>query len=346
MAITPANYAAFITTVNTRVGQIYSEMNSAETSRMWSTDEAMTGSIWETGWTGRMPKPRAWFGSRVVHEPAPQTYSVSPMPYELTYGIDRFKLDDSDPNSESIFWRMLPDMAFQWRRQREYELRDLLEAAGVWGATASQLSLDGLSHFNTAHPIDLYLPTFNFGGLFTAGTYCNDFSNGGQTIGGVGIGGALSPVALTSLFSYMRTIPDETGENLGIAPDAIMVPNTLSVEADIILKASFWAPPTWGAFAPLTGNVGAADNMLAKQGISKIVNPFLKNTKRWYMMDLSHNMKPMLWITREASRVVPRIAENDPIVFDSHRYTWGGWDRVAPAWNFPWLMARSAPSGF
>src|SRR5262245_13935759 len=126
MGITPAQYAAFITTVDTRIGQIYSEMSPAETHTQWSTVVPMSGSIWEAGWTGRMPKARPWFGSRVVHEPAPQTYSVSPIPYELTYGIDRFKFDDSSVNTTSIFWRELPDMAVQWRRQPEYELRDLL----------------------------------------------------------------------------------------------------------------------------------------------------------------------------------------------------------------------------
>ena len=342
--ITANNYAAWITTVDTTIGQIFNQLNPAETHKQWSTDEPMSGgSIFSMGWTGRMPKARPWFGSRVVHEPAMQIYQVEPIPYELTYGIDRFKLDDSSVNGESIFWRELPDMALQWRRQPEYELRDLLEASGIQGTTARQKGPDGLSAFNTAHPIDIYNPGFNPGGLFTAGTYCNDFTGGGVTIGGTLIGGALGQASFSSLLQYMQLIPDESGEVLGVIPDAMMIPSTLQVEANFILKASFLASPTWGAFSPLTGQVGTADNQLAKMGVRPIVNPFLKQTKRWYLMDTSHAKKPMIWVVREAPRQVPRISETDPIVFDSHRYTWGGWDRVTPAWNFGWLMARSGP---
>jgi phage major head subunit gpT-like protein len=343
MTITPQNYAAWITTVSTRIGQLYSEMSVAETHTQWSTPETMQGSIYSAGWTGRMPKPRAWYGSRVVHEPAPQTYQVEPIPYELTYAIDRFKLDDSDVNGTSIFWRMLPDMVRQWRLQPEYELRDLLEAAGVQGTTARQAGLDGLSFWNTAHPIDIYLPGFNFGGLFTAGTYCNDFTSGGQTIGGTLIGGALSPTAVTSIVAYMKQIPGEDGETLGVVPNVVMIPNTLELEANLILRAMSWAPPSWGAFAPQTGQVGAADNMLAKMGLRPLVNPYLKGTKKFYITDTNHSVRMALWITREAPAVVPRMQENDPMVFDQHKFTWGGWDRCAAGWGFSFLAARSGP---
>jgi phage major head subunit gpT-like protein len=344
MALTPAQYAAFITTVDTTIGQIYTQMDPAVTYKQWATPIPIQGSIWNAGWTGRMPKARPWFGSRVVHEPAAQTYQVTPIPYELTYGIDRFQLDDSDVNATSIFWRMLPDMTMQWRRQPEYELRDLLEATGVQSGSR-QNGLDGLTAFNTAHPINLYLPSFNGGGnaLFASGSYCNDFTGGGQTINSVLIGGAFGQQSFSSLLQYMQVIPDESGEVLGVMPDALMHPATLQVEVNFVLKASFLASPTWGAFSPLTGQVGAADNQLAKMGVRPVCNPFLRNTKRWYLMDTSHAMKPLIWLTREAPRVVPRVNENDPIVFDSHKYTWGGWDRVAPAWNYSWLIARSGP---
>jgi len=344
MALTPAQYTAFITTVDTTIGQIYTHMDPALTYKEWSTTHPITGSIWNAGWTGRMPKARPWFGSRVVHEPAVQTYQVTPIPYELTYGIDRFQLDDSDVNAMSIFWRMLPDMTTQWRRQPEYELRDLVEATGIQTG-ARQLGLDGLTFWNTAHPINLYIPNYNGGGnaLFSAGSYCNDFTGGGVTINGTLIGGALGQSSFSSLLQYMQVIPDESGEVLGVMPDVMMVPATLQIEANFILTASFLASPVWGAFSPLTGQAGSADNMLRKVGVRPLVNRWLKNTKRWYLMDASHTMKPFLWLVREAPRIVPRTNENDPIVFDSHKYTWGGWDRAAPAFNYSWLAVRSGP---
>ena len=350
MAITPAQYAPFITTIDTTIGQALHAISPRSTRRQWTTDKTMSGSIWSTGWTGRMAKPRPWFGSRVITEPAPQTYQVTPIPYELTYAIDRFILEDSDVNGPSIFWAMLPDMAYRWAEQPEYELRDLLEGTGVQASGNGlggnrQNGLDGLTMFNTAHPIDYYNPNFNGGGnaLFASGTYCNDFTGGGQTINGTLIGGALSIASFSTLYEYAQMIPDEIGEALGVKFNGMMIPSSLETLSMFILKSTLLASPNWGGFATITGQVGSADNQLAKLGVQLIVNPYLRNTKRWYMMDLTQPTMPFLWITRDAPRTVPRTNENDNIVFDQHRMVWGGWDRVCPAPNYSWMFARSGP---
>lgn len=344
--ITAQNYAPYITNVNTILGQIYAEIDVSETSKQWSSDEPMTGgSIWETSWTGVMPKARPWFGSRVVHEPALQTYQVSPIPYELTYGIDQFIQDDASANSQNVFWRMLPDQARQWRRKREYDFRDLLEGSGILGTAARQLGPDGLTAFNTAHPIDIYNPNFNLAGsgLFSSGTYCNDFTSGGQTIDGTLIGGGLSVTGLSTLAAYMQLVPGEDGEVLGVVPDMLMVPPTLEQTAQFLVGSMFLGSPVFGAFTQLSSLVGTSDNMMRKMGIRVVVNKFLRQTKVWYLGDTSHAKKPLIYITREAPRIVPRINPNDPNVFDAHRLLWGGWSRDTPAWNFGWLMSRSGP---
>ena len=342
--MTPSNYAAFITTVDTTIGQIYLELDPAISYMQYTKLDPMTGgSIKAYGWIGMTPKPRPWYGSRMGYQSAPQTYQVEVIPYESTLYIDKFILDDSDPNAKSIFWAQLPMQARQWKRHPEYEIRDLLESRGVQSTTARQKGLDQLTFFNTAHPINFYNPTFNNGSqMFGAGTYCNDFIGGVTPYGGGPVvGGALGIASFTTLRAYMKSIPFEDGETAGITPDAIIIPQTLESEADFILKSTILAAPAWGGFVPLTGQVGTADNMNAKLGVRIIVNPFLQYTTRWYMVDTSHSEKPVKWVVREAPKTVPRIAEDDPIVFDSHRYTWGGYDRVAPAWGYSWLMARS-----
>lgn len=344
MAITPSNYTAFITTVDTTVSQIWQQLDADETEGAWVTDHPMAGGSQITfGWTGMMPKARPWFGSRNLYEPAPQTYTVIPIPYELTYTIDRFVLDDSDVNTMSIFWRTLPDMARQWRRQRCYECRDLLENAGVQTGSR-QNGWDGNTYFNTGHPIDLYNPSiYTNNPLFSAGTYCNDFI-GGQTINGVSLGGALTVLSFSGLLQYQKAIPGEDGEVLGVRATHLMVPNTLDVESTFILKATMLAPPVYGNWSASATQVGAQDNMLARKGVEPIVNPFLRKTTRWYLQDNRNSFRGTLWIVREAPRTVPRVNENDPLVWDSHRYAWGGWDRVMPAWGPSFFMLRSAPA--
>lgn len=327
--ITPSQFTAFITNVNTMIGDTYS--TTPVIYPAFASTLPVSSSQLTLGWTGMMPKMRAWFGSRVVNEPAPQTYTVVMIPYENTYSIDRFALDD---DQFGVFYRMLPDMARQAKRQPEYELRDLLEGTGVQTGTRAN-GFDGLTHWNTAHPIDVYDST--------KGTYINDFTGGGQSVGGVTVGGALSPVAFTSLYEYMETLKGEDSERLGITPSLMMVPPTLRAEGELILKSMFFAPPAWGAFSQITGQVGSADNPLRRFGVDLLVNPLLASNSKWYLMDTTKAFKPFLWCVREAVKYVPRTQETDPIVFDRHTFLWGAWDRVAPAWSYAWLSARSGP---
>jgi phage major head subunit gpT-like protein len=346
--MTPSNYAAFITTVDTSVGALYTEMDASVQWQKYTKLDPMTGgSIKSYGWIGMTPKPQPWFGTRKGYEPAPLTQQVEVIPYELTAIMDAFVLDDSDPNAMSIFWQMLPMMARQWRRHPEYELRDLLEARGMYapgvGQFNRQLGRDGATMFGL-HSINPFLPGYNNGSnLFGGGTYQTDFT-GGYTppySGAPVVGGPFGVVSFTTIRAYMRSIPLEDGETAGVIPDTVIIPTTLEAEADMVLKATTWAPPTWGGFVPLTGQVGAADNQLAKLSVQVVVNPFLKYATRWYMADCSHSEKPLIWVVREAPKTVPRTAENDPLMWDSHKHAWGGYDRVAGAFGYPFLIARS-----
>jgi phage major head subunit gpT-like protein len=348
---TPNNVTALITTVDTRVGQLWTKLQPQANWRDIAVEHDMgEAEIYTQAWTGRMPKPRPWFGSRVVYEPGLQTYSVTPIPYELTYAIDRFKLSfygAKQPGNMNAFWRMLPDMVREWVLHPGYEIRDLLEGAGIMTASGRQNGMDGTPHFGTSHPIDVYAPGF-YGGnaLFSGGNYLND-SRGGIAAGssGVTIGGALNVETFTGIWEYMQLIPGEDGEALGVMPDTLMVPATLVGEGKLLIEAKFFAPPAWGAFSPIGSQVGAADNMLSKIGVRLMVNPYLKKASDYYVLDCRFAEKPFIWAVHTApGRITPRINEDDPIVFDSHRYTWGGWDMVTPAWNPAFLSHKSGPT--
>lgn len=327
---TPASFQAFITNVETMIGQVYNEDMVDLIADKITTTLPCTSQQMVLGWTGLIPKMRPWFGPRVVNEAAPQTYTIVPLPYENTLAIDRFTLED---DQFGVLYRELPDMARQARRQKDYETRDLLEATGAYAGSVVQLGFDGLPHWNTAHPVNVYNPT--------QGTYANDFTGGGFTIGGTLIGGALGPTAFATLLQYAQTIKGEDNEVLGVTPSMMMVPTELRITAEYILKAMFLAPPAYGAFQQVSGQVGASDNMLRRMGVDLIVNKFLNNQTRWYLLDLTKAFKPFLWVVRNAVTMTPRVNENDPNVFDSHMFMWGQWNRVTPAWDYEFLSFRS-----
>ena len=213
-------------------------------------------------------------------------------------------------------------------------LRDLLENSGSQTG-ARQNGLDGLSGFNTAHPVNIYNSTL--------GTYCNDF-RGGVSVGGTTVGGALTPVGLTTLLEYMPTILGEDGERMGVSATHLMHPPNLKVEAHVLLKSMFFANPVWGGFSQNSGQVGTADNILNRMGVEPFENALLASTKNYYVMDCSKSRLPLTLVEREAPRTVPRVNEDDPIVFDTHKFYWGGWARMSPAWSFPWLILKSGPT--
>jgi phage major head subunit gpT-like protein len=144
--ITPANFAAFVTNANTVIGHVYDQDDVASTYKAITTEQTASSEQWTTAWTGLMPKMRLWDGPRQPHQPGAQTYTVIPQPWENTYSIDRFKLDD---DQFGVYYRMLGDLVRQSKRHPDYQTRDLLEASGVQGSATIQKGPDGLSFFRS-----------------------------------------------------------------------------------------------------------------------------------------------------------------------------------------------------
>lgn len=333
----PQNAALFFSDINAGFGTVYLTDPLEDHFGPFVTEIPVNTEQLVVIWQGVMPKARVWYGSRVVNEAALQTQTYVPRPYEITYAIDQFISQDDIHN---VYFRILPDLVRQTRRWQAYETRDMLENAGAYSGPA-QLGLDGLTYFNTAHPIDFYNSA--------AGTYCNNFSGGGQTItytkisGGtysILTGGAFGVTAFKTLIEYMMTIKGEDGERLGVRPTVLMHPVQLIGEVEVVLRNTFFAPPAWGN---ITSQVGAAENAWKRYGIEPFCNHFLNDPQMWYLGDNTRSYKPLGFGLRQAWTVVPRVSETDPIVFDLHKLVWGGKARGMPLWNYSWLMSRSGP---
>jgi phage major head subunit gpT-like protein len=336
--ITPTNWVPFITQANTSIRQAWSSLPIDYPA--YTTTVTTTESIFEDGWIGRMPKVRLWSGPRVYNEAAPQTYQVVPEPFELSYTIDQFKWND---DGFGVFYPMLLDFALQTKKWPQYQMRDLIEASGAWASTQSQLGLDGLSFWNTAHQTNIY--SLSGAGTLNAGTaYCNDFTGGGVSINGVTVGGALSQTSLLTLIEYMPTIRAEDGERLAVTMTHLMHPSTLNGQVTALLKnmkaAASVGYSTWGGAQT---QVGASDNVVARMGVEPIENKDLASFTKWYGLDNSKGVKAFRWVLREAFDFVPLVEPSSPLVVSNHKFAWVGHGRGAPAWSPSWLAFRSGP---
>jgi phage major head subunit gpT-like protein len=336
----PTGINLFFSTVSLIIGQVWAQLDVQSTYKLLATTVPSDSEQEVYVWQGMLPKPRIWNGPRVVVEPSLQTYTLVNLPWEgPTLAIDKFKLAD---DKYGVYYRMLPDQARQVRRWPDYCRRDMLENRGNFATPAAQSGLDALTFFNTAHLIDFYGPN--------SGTYSNDFTGGGIAVaggvpGGTGanitVGGAFSPTAFATLVEYMMRMLGEDLEPLGVMPDKLEVPVTLKTEAELVIKSTSFAPPAW---ATITSQVGAADNVFARWGVDIVVNPLLTSGTKWYLHQTQNvAVRGTIWQEREAPVYTPRTSDADPVVFDLHKYLHGVYGRAVPGWGPSFLTCRSGP---
>lgn len=333
MITSAANLAFFFTGLNTGFRAVYDSTPIEYEKFATTVPSDQEQQVY--GMTTRIDKMRVWNGPRVVDSPNPFTKTVVNIPYEKTMGIDRFRLDDANgiKGAMSIYWPAMTDLALQTRRWPDIQMRDWIRGIGAFSSAPSQLGLDGVSHWNPTHPTDFFYPS--------KPTYSNDTSGGGQTINGKLIGGAISPNAVASIAQYMRSIPAEDGEPLGVMATHLLHAAGILQEVTLILKAAYFAPPAWGG---LTSQVGAADNIMREYGLQSICWDLLDaDPNKYYMLDCGKAFKPFVWQLRQAPITVAKVSETDENVWANHQYLWGAWARACPFGNYPFLSHRSGP---
>lgn len=333
MLITPANLNLFFTALDQRFSQAFSNtpkwMEQVTTTYPTSTEQ------WLMGWIGMLDKLRVWNGSRVIHSPAPQTYGAQIINWELTESIDKFKLEDDTHGIYGPVIAHMGEMAAKWP---DYNIRDLIEASGAYTSTASQTGPDGVSFWNTAHPVDYYDAA--------DGTYCNDYGPSGTSINGITVGGAFAVNPWATVWMDMAARKNESGEKIGLQPDLTMVPTQLKFSATTIIQSQFFAPPVLsglGVGSTGTANapfVGTLDNPL-RGSTDLFVNFDLTSVAAWYMLTTRRVVKPFGWVLRKAPSLTPRVSPDDPSVFDAHTFLYGIEARGVAVWSLPWLASRS-----
>ena len=323
MAIgTPASAQVFFTQLDSIFWQAFTLAEVWHSQLM--TERPIDGEVWTDGWIGQLDVMRPWYGSRVVHEPAVQTYSATVEPYELTEGLDIFKLRD---DKNGLYNPVVPMMGMSVAKQPDYLLRNLIENSGNQTG-ARQIGLDGVTYWNAAHPVDFYDAS--------KGTYVNDYGAAGTSIGGVTCGGLFGPTPYATLVQDFMNRKGPSGEKLGVRPTHTMVPTQLKLAAKTVLQATIIGTQALAG----TTMVGSTTNALAND-TDLIVNPDLTSQLAWYAFDLSRPVKPFIKLVREPANFVYRNQTNDPVVFDRHQMLIGADMRMNPALSHAFLAARS-----
>lgn len=334
MLITPPNLSLFFSTLETRFWTAYktADVWHDKYATMYNADSEQFAS----GWIGMLNTYRYWAGARQTNQPAPQTYVVQIQPFELTEQIDQFKLQD---DKYGIYTPTVAFMGMQAAKVYDYQLRDMLQNTGAQTGVI-QNGLDGLTNWNTAHPVNYYNSS--------QGTYSNDF-RGGFTVNGISVGGALTTNGYNTLWEEMSSRKSESGEALGLMPDLTAVPPQLKAQAQTIMQSTMFSPPvmgTMGTGSAGTANapfVGAMDNPLKGWTDLHVNADLAAQNTTWYMLCTKGPIKPFGIALREAPNFVYRVNPEDPTVFDTHTFLYGSYARFCPMWSFSWLSSISSP---
>lgn len=338
--LSPANIQFFFTLADTRFS--LGIRNAVRWSDEWCTTySAETENILH-GWIEMPDNMRIWRGARVVQDPAPQTYSVPMLPWEITMGLDQFAfLFDR----MGIYAPIAQRIGQKTGKLQDYAVRDMLQGNGELGAAPFSVGPDGLTFFNTAHPVDVWDPS--------KGVYPNDYGTAGVSVGGITVGGLFSTNAYVTLWNDMSGRVNASGEAIGVNPNKVLVPSQLRFPAAVVLQSMLFSPPQiatlGGGNVPTPGSptpanapfVGAMDNPLRGSADMRWTPDLNKQPTAWYLGDTSDTMLPLGWAQHTAPTFVVRNAPTDPVVFDQHKYLWGSWAIATPHWGFNWTLSRS-----
>jgi phage major head subunit gpT-like protein len=199
------------------------------------------------------------------------------------------------------------EMAAKWP---DYLMRDTLQANPV--------GFDGVTFFNDAHPVNV-----NDAGL---GTQDNNF------------GLALTANNYNSVWTAMANFKGDNGEAMGIMPNLLVVPPQLQYEAKTILHADYFASPTIGG---MTGQVGAAQNVLKGSAELLIVPELANQATTWYLFDTTKPIKPLIFQQRQAPQFVYRNQPTDDNVFWNKEFIFGVDARGVGGVSLWFLAAKS-----
>jgi phage major head subunit gpT-like protein len=336
----PANIQYFFTMADTRF--TLGIRNAPTWSNEWCTTYNSDTENVLHGWIEMPDNMRIWRGARVVQDPAPQTYSVPMLPWEITMALDQFAFIF---DRWGLYMPIAQRIGQKTAKLQDYAIRDMLQGNGELGSAPFNIGPDGLSFWNTAHPVDVWDPS--------KGVYPNDYGAAGVTVSGQTVGGLFSTNSYSSIWSDMSGRKNASNEAIGVNPDRLLVPSQLRFPGAVVLQSAMFAPmsimtlgggnfPTPGSPTPANAPfVGAMDNPLRGSADLRWTPDLNSQPSAFYLGDTSDIMKPLGWAQHTAPTFVVRNAPTDPIVFDQHRFLWGSWAIATPHWGFAWNLSRS-----
>jgi phage major head subunit gpT-like protein len=201
------------------------------------------------GWLGTAPAMREFLDERRPGGLASYSVSIEDKVFESSIAVERRAIEDDQLDLIRLRVR---DLAYRVAQHRQQIVVEAL-AGGFTG-----LCYDGLSLFNTAHPVG-------------SGTYSNRTTS------------ALDATSLGAGISQMMQVPDDQGVPLGITPDTLVVgPKLMWAAIELVESPVVVYRGNSSNTAPSTGYKNAFQGRL-----QVVVSPYLTGVSDdyWFLLD-------------------------------------------------------------
>lgn len=266
-------------------------------------------------WMDLLPKLREWVGPRVVNNLIGRSYRLANKKFEHTSGVSREHLEDDQHGVFSPWVQMVGREAAIWP---DREVADVIEDA------ITENCFDGNPFFYNAH-----LTNVSDSSSTTYQNRFDDSANGG------GVAYPLTGENLMTVYQTMTAYKGADNEPMGIVPDVLMVPPQLRGRATQLCELEYIAQAVGSNAAQMQQNV-------VKGWLRPVVNPFLTDADRWYVLVTNLPVRPFVWQLRVAPEFTPRFNPSDPSVFDLDQFLFGVRARGAAGVSLPFLAATAS----
>jgi phage major head subunit gpT-like protein len=254
------------------------------------------------GWAADLPIMREWANDeRKVQNVKEMAYNLINRKFELTYAVLR---DDIEDDTLGLYTQQFSNLGMQAKKHPDLLMRDTIQAG------QNTACFDGLSFFNTAHPVDIY--------DISKGTYSN-YSASGM---------ALTPQNYETVRALMMGYKGTSGVELGIMPNILLVPPQLEITARRIVQSDM---------IPSAAGTAPEQNML-KGTADIVVAPELSNQgTRWYLLCTNRGIMPFVYQLRQAAEFTMLTQLTDANVFNLDEYRFGSRIRDNGGYSLPFL---------
>lgn len=320
MDLTPSAINAIYTEYN----KIYQEAWN-RTNVVWNKVASLITSDNESEthvWMDRVPQLRKWYGERQVKNVSLRDFVATNVPFELTLGLDKFKVADNKIKSFDNTVRMMGIQAKKWPDAMLFNSvsTDPTAISGALPNGINVVTFDGVDFFSTAHPQNIDDPN--------SATYSN-YSASGK---------ALTHANFQSVRQIMRAYKGADGFPMGVNPNMLLVPPALEAQAIQILEEE-WVSPT-----SVVGTVASgapSKNHLVGTADYLVIDDLAGQDTTWYLCDVRGPIKPFVIQLREPPIFAMLTKPTDAPVWQRHEVQYGIEARGVGTYG-PWFLAYSA----